>query len=407
MKTKEIMGRAIAALSVMKSLLPGVVLLLLAVALSAMSGKSSDKDNVEVPGLAALPAPPIPADNPQTPEKVELGKLLFFDARLGGDVSIACSDCHNPTLGWQDAADICRGYPGTSHWRNCQTIINAAYLDKLFWAGAARSLEGQARSAARGGVAGNGEDDMMEERLRQIPEYIKRFREVFGTVRPEIRDVWRAISAFERTLVQRDTPFDQYMQGDKSALSEDAIKGMELFKGKAGCLQCHNGPLLTDQKYYNLGVPENPVFEEDALKQITFRFEQYAKGVSEEIYHKTKTDLGLYYRSKRNQDMGKFRTPSLRYLVYTPPYMHNGTMWSLEEVIDFYNKGGGEDQIEKTLGHRTKTDLVKPLGLTDEEKAQLVAFLESLSGEEIIIDIPELPPYGVDRGDGLRVEEAQ
>ncbi len=387
------------------SLLWAPLLLALALGLVAMSGPA-DNDS-KVPGLAALGPPPIPADNLQTPEKVELGKLLFFDARLGGDVSISCGDCHSPTIGWQDGADICRGYPGTSHWRNCQTIINSAYLDKLFWAGSSRSLEGQARSAAKGGVAGNGEDDLMEERLRQIPEYIKRFKDVFGTERPEMFDAWRAIAAFERTLVQRDTPFDNYMNGDKSALSEDAAKGMEIFKGKGNCIQCHNGPLLTDQKYYNVGVPENEVFAEDALKQITFRYEQYAKGVSEEIYRKTKTDLGLYYRSKRVEDMGKFRTPTLRYLEYTPPYMHNGAMWSLDEVVDFYNDGGGEDKIEQGFGHTTKTDLLKPLGLTDEEKEQLVAFLQSLSGEEIIMDIPALPRYGVDRGDGLKVEDSQ
>ncbi len=373
----------------------------------AMKGQPSEKDQMEFPALSALPAPPIPADNQQNPAKIELGKLLFFDARLGGDVSTACSSCHSPSIGWQDGADICRGYPGTSHWRNCQTIVNSAYFDKLFWAGAARSLEMQAPSAARGGVAGNGERDLMEERLRQIPQYVELFKEAFGGAEPLMQDAWRAIAAFERTLVQRDTPFDKYMLGDKTAMSEDAVKGMELFKGKAGCIQCHNGPMLTDQRYYNLGVPENPVFEEDALKQITFRYEQYAKGVPEDVYRKTKTDLGLYYRSKRKTDMGKFRTPTLRYLTYTPPYMHNGTFWSLDEVIDFYNQGGGDDAIVENFGYSTKTNLLKQLGLTDDEKAQLVAFLESLTGDEILLDIPELPPYGVDRGDGLKVEVSQ
>jgi len=384
-----------------------MLLSLLALGLLAMAGGPPEKESMDVPALAPLPPPPIPADNPQNPAKIELGKLLFFDARVGGDVSTACSDCHSPSIGWQDGADICRGYPGTSHWRNCQTIVNSAYFDKLFWAGAARSLENQAPSAARGGVAGNGERDLMEERLRQIPKYVELFKEAFGEGEPLMSDAWRAIAAFERTLVQRDTPFDKYMLGDKSALSEDAVKGMALFKGKAGCIKCHNGALLTDQKYYNLGVPENSVFEEDALKQITFRFEQYAKGVHEDIYRKVKTDLGLYYRSKRKADMGKFRTPTLRYLTYTPPYMHNGAFWSLDEVIDFYNEGGGADQIEKGFGLATKTNLIKPLGLTDEEKAHLLAFLESLSGDEIVMDIPALPPYGVDRGDGLKVEESQ
>lgn len=356
-----------------------------------------------LPALAPLPEPPIPADNPQTAAKIELGKLLFFDARLGGDVSIACSDCHAPSLGWTDGADICRGYPGTSHWRNCQTIVNSAYYDKLFWAGASRSLEAQAKGAAKGGVAGNGEDDMMEERLRHIPEYVKRFREVFGTRRPEIHDAWRAIAAFERTLVQRDTPFDRYLKGEKDAMSAAAIEGMKLFEGKAGCIQCHNGALLSDQKYYNLGVPDNPAFEDDPLKQITFRYEQYMKGVSEEIYRKNKTDLGLYYRSKREVDMGKFRTPMLRYLEYTAPYMHNGNFFTLDEVVDFYDEGGGEDRIEAIFGRTTKTKLLKPLGLTDEEKEQLVEFLRSTSGDEILMETPELPPYA-GAGAGLTAE---
>ncbi|MFQ5883303.1 MAG: cytochrome-c peroxidase, partial [Candidatus Methylomirabilales bacterium] len=212
---------------------------------------------------------------------------------------------------------------------------------------------------------------------------------------PLLKNAWRAIAAFERTLVQRDTPFDRYMKGDKAALSAKAKKGLALFKGKAGCIQCHNGPFFTDEKYFNLGVPENPVFAEDPLKQITFRFEQYAKGVHEEIYRKTKTDLGLFYQTKRKVDMSKFRTPTLRYLMYTAPYMHNGVFFTLEEVVDFYNNGGGEDQALRNHGIATKTKKLKKLNLTDEEKEALVTFLESLSGEEIIVEPPTLPDYAV------------
>ncbi len=345
------------------------------------------------PALAPLGPVPVPDDNKITPEKVALGKLLYFDSRLGGDMSTACSDCHQPAMGWQDGQDICRGYPGTEHWRNCQTIVNSAYYAKLFWAGSATSLEKQAPSAARGAVAGNGERDVMEERLAQVPVYIEMFKKAFGTERPKIRDAWRAIATFERTLVQRDTPLDKYLQGDKSALTDEQIKGKELFEGKAGCIRCHNGHFVTDQKYYNLGVPENQLFKESPLHQITFRFEQYAKGVPEDIYRKVKTDLGLYYRMKGydKESMGKFRTSTLRYLVYTPPYMHNGVFFTLEEVIDFYDQGGGEDAIQKNFGFSTKTNLLKPLGLTEDEKAALVAFLESMTGEEIVMDTPELP----------------
>ncbi len=339
------------------------------------------------PPLAALGDPPIPPDNKQSPAKVALGRLLFFDTRISGDASIACSDCHNPKDGWADPGEVSRGYPGTIHWRNSQSVINSAYLGKLFWAGSSKSLEGQARGAARGGVAGNGEGDVMEARLALIPEYRKRFRTVFGDEWPKIRNVWRAIAAYERTLIHKNTPFDRYMRGDKKALNAQQRRGLKLYRGKAGCIECHNGALLSDQKYYNLGVPRHEGWAEDGLKQITFRFELYAKGVSEELYRTTKDDLGLYFRSKERRDMGKFRTPMLRYTNFTAPYMHNGAFFTLEEVVDFYDEGGGANNFG------TKTRILKPLGLSDEEKEDLVAFLEALSGEEITIQTPLLPEY--------------
>ena len=343
---------------------------------------------MQVPELAALGPPPVPADNPQTPEKIELGKMLFFDPRLGGDASTACSSCHEPSQGWAFSDDLSRGYPATVHWRNSQTVVNSAYLSKLFWAGSAKSLENQAPSAAKGAVAGNGESDMMETRLAFIPEYRKRFKEVFGDEWPRISNAWAAIAAFERTLVQTDTPFDNFMRGDQGALSDQQKRGLELFKGKAGCVACHNGALLTDERYYNIGVPRAPRWEEDGLAQITFRYEQYAKGSTEEMYRSIKDDAGLYYRTKQKRDKGKFRTPSLRYTLYTAPYMHNGALWDLTEVVEFYNAGGGENEFAEN-----KTDLIRPLGLTDEEVEDLVAFIESLSGPEIEMVTPKLPDY--------------
>ena len=340
------------------------------------------------PPLAALGPPPVPADNPMTPEKVELGKLLFFDTRLSGDASVSCATCHEPKQGWGFSNDISRGYPGTLHWRNSQTLINSAYYGKLFWVGAAKSLEGQGPAAAKGAVAGNGEADMMEVRLGFIPEYRERFREVFGDHWPKLSNAWKAIAAFERTLVQTDTPFDRYMNGEEGALTDQQKRGLELFQGKANCIECHNGALLSDQKFYNLGVPRAERWEQEGLAQITFRYEQYAKGVTEEMYRTIKDDAGLYYRTKQKVDKGKFRTPSLRYTIYSAPYMHNGTFWDLFEVVEFYNEGGGENEFAST-----KTDIIKPLDLSDEEIEDLVAFLESLSGDEITMSTPTLPPY--------------
>ena len=339
-------------------------------------------------GLAALGPPPIPADNPQTPAKIELGRLLFFDPRLGGDGSVSCASCHVPEVGWDFPDTISLGYPGTVHWRNSQTIINAAYYGKLFWAGAASSLEAQARSAASGAVAGNGEADMMEARLAFIPEYRERFRDVFGDPWPRIGNAWRAIAAFERTLVQPDTPFDQYMRGDEGALTDQQKRGLDLFAGKAGCIECHNGPMLSDERFYNLGVPPAPRWEDDGLAQITFRYELFAKGVTQDLYRTTKDDLGLYFRTKETADQGKFRTPSLRYTKYTEPYMHNGALPTLGEVVEFYNAGGGVNDFAAN-----KTPLLQPLGLDDREIDDLLAFLDSLSGPEILMEAPDLSDY--------------
>lgn len=220
------------------------------------------------PALAALADVPVPSDNPITPAKVKLGRMLYFDKRLSGDTEIACSSCHEPTKGWGDERDVSTGYPGTRHWRNSQTVVNSAYLQKLFWAGESPSLEAQANSAITGNLAGNGDPIMIEERLAQIPEYVQLFKEAFGVDRPNYAYVLRAIATFERAeVISRDSAFDRYMRGEKSAMSEAALRGMALFQGKAGCIQCHNGPLLTDENYHNLGVPKNPFFEQDVFAQ--------------------------------------------------------------------------------------------------------------------------------------------
>ena len=344
------------------------------------------QDNPRPEGLAALGPPPIPADNPMTPEKVALGEKLFFDPILSGNYGMPCSSCHRPEAGWAVQDRISFGYPGTTHWRNSQSVINSAYYSKLFWAGASKSLEGQARSAARGGVAGNGEDDGMEARLAFVPEYRAAFEDVFGDDWPLVRHAYMAIAAYQRTLVQTDTPFDNYMNGDDDALTAQQKEGLELFAGKAGCISCHNGPLLSDEAYYNIGVPPFSGWEEDELAQITFRFELYAKGSTQEMYRTTKDDPGLYFRTKQKADKGKFRVPSLRYTKYTFPYMHNGMLETLRDVVVFYNEGGGENEFSAN-----KSEQIQPLGLNDDEIDAIVAFLESLSGDEILPDDPDIP----------------
>ena len=355
---------------------------LAAAALLAFSGWAVAQT---VPPLATLPPPPIPKDNPNSPEKVELGKKLFWESRLSGNGSMPCVSCHLPNLGWGDGGAISRGYPGTKHWRNSQTVLNSAYYNKLFWEGNVTSLEAQAPAAAEGAVAGNGDGSVMEMRLRFIPEYVEAFRKVFGTEWPRINDAWRAIAAYERTVVTdaKQVPFDRWLAGDRKALSEGQLRGMALYNGKAGCIQCHNGALASDQKFHRLGVPEYAAFKDDPLLQITHRWEHYQKGVPEGKYRDAPIDFGLYYQTKNPKDIGKFRTPSLRELKYTAPYMHNGAFATLAEVVDFYNAGGGADA--------QKSPLLKALNLSSAEKADLVAFLEALSMDKPLLhDEPKL-----------------
>ncbi len=343
-----------------------------------------------LPPLAPLPPVPVPADNPMSPEKVELGKMLFFDPRLSGDMSSPCVVCHLPNLGWGDGNEISRGYPGTQHWRNSQTVLNSAYYNKLFWEGNQTSLESQAPSAAEGAVAGNGDRSLMEMRLRFIPDYVARFRKVFGTDWPRMTHAYQAIAAFQRTLVSdaKQVPFDRYMMGDRNALNASQQRGMALFNGKAGCLQCHNGALGSDQRFYALGVPENKVVMSEPLYQITHRWEQYQKGVTEKTYRDAAIDMGLYYQTKNPKDIGKFRTPSVRELKYTAPYMHNGTLATLADVVEFYNRGGG--------AAANKSPLVRAIGLTEQEKKDLVAFLEALSSDQPLdVSAPDLPGFAV------------
>lgn len=338
--------------------------------------------------LAALPPVPVPDNNVQTPAKIELGKILYFDPRLSGDGTTSCASCHVPKLGWGDGNALSIGYPGTVHWRNSQTILNVAYLNKWFWTGSAATLEAQAKGAITGPLAQNMNTGLAEERLRQVPAYTKMFKEVFNST-PTFDNALMAIAAFERTIVSKNVPFDRYIKGEKNVLGATAVKGLELFQGKAGCVQCHGGAMLTEQGYHNLGVPVNKIFANDPQRQIAMRERIKAKGIPEAEFLSFDRDPGHYLDTKKAEDKGTFRTPTLRELKYTGPYMHNGVFATLDAVIDFYDRGGDDDPFG------TKSPLIQPLNLTKDEKAALRAFLESLSGDEILVNAPNIPDYAV------------
>jgi len=311
----------------------------------------------EEPNLALgqLPSIQIPAANAQFDAKVELGKLLFFDSRLSKDGSVSCASCHVPAAGFSDPRQFSLGVGGKQGGRNAPPIMNAAYNHVQFWDGRAGSLEEQVLGPMQNPIEMASTLDHAVKRLRKVNGYETRFQAVFGhSVSAD--GIAQAIAAFERTLISTNSPFDRYMAGDKAAMSEAAQRGLALFQGKAKCVLCHNGPNFTDNKFHNIGVPQVGPLKED---------------------------LGRYNVTKRDADRGAFKTPSLRSIALTAPYMHTGGFKTLEEVLEFYNKGG-----EPVTG---KDAFMTALNLTDQEKKDLVEFMNNLTGELKNMSLPKLP----------------
>lgn len=328
--------------------------------------------------LAPLPPPPVPAGNPQTPAKIELGKKLFFDRRLSGDGTMSCASCHIPDQAFTDGQDISQSYPTTRNWRNAPTLINAAYSATLFHDGRAASLEEQALFPVMSSFEMNLNLDFLEEKIRIVPEYVEAFREIFGGEATRER-IAMAIASFERTLVSSRAPLDRFLAGDDAALSGEARKGYEIFTGKGKCAGCHFGAILSDGRFHALNVPENPQDRKDPRIAATRRF--VAKISNYEEYRTLEEDPGRYLVTKDKKDWTAFRTPTLREIAKTAPYMHNGVLAALDDVIEFFNRGGGK-------GNRA----LSPLGLTREEKHALKTFLaEALSGDDIATAVPEIP----------------
>ncbi|MEN2994776.1 MAG: cytochrome c peroxidase [Thermodesulfovibrio sp.] len=350
-----------------------IILLICLIFLFYIEGFAYEKGKIK-----PLPPVPIPKDNPMTKEKIELGKKLFFDRRLSGDGTMSCASCHNPEKAFTDGSEISLSYPTTRNLRNAPTLINSAYAKFLFWDGRAKSLEEQAEFPIMSPFEMNQNLDFLEEEIRAVPEYREAFKRVFGQD-VNIKLITKAIAAFERTLVSKNAPIDRYLRGDKNALSNEAKKGYQIFKGKGRCIKCHYGAYLSDQKFHALMVPENPKYANEEKFIVTRRY--VAKINKYPDYMNVKEDLGRYFNTKKQKDYKAFKTPTLREIAKTAPYMHNGIFKSLDEVIEFFNKGGGK-------GNK----VLKPLNLTEEEKRALKTFLiEALSGEDLDIKPPDIP----------------
>jgi cytochrome c peroxidase len=318
-----------------------------------------------LPGeLGALPDVPVPADNPQTPAKVELGKRLFFDVRLSLDRKTSCATCHDPQKAFGDGLTRSKGFNEVPLRRNSPTILNAAYNTAQFWDGRVATLDEQCKVP----LMNADEMNMIDEqhlivRLTSVPGYVREFQSVYG-IGPSLDGVAKAIAAFERTLVTPHSRFDQYALGDKSALTGQEKRGLILFFGKAACSECHKGVNFTDNQYYNLGVKPSG----------------------------DKPDWGRFEVTKNPDDKGAFKTPGLRNVALTAPYMHDGSTATLEEVVDFYDRGGGDDP--------RKSKLIYKLDLSAQEKADLVAFLKTLTGLVPKVEAPEMYPDSAAQASG-------
>lgn len=295
-------------------------------------------------GLAALPEPPISPGNPQSESKVELGRKLFFDKRLSKDGSTSCASCHDPGKAYSDGRATAVGINHAVISRRTPSLLNSAYNSVQFWDGRVKSLEEQALVP----ILAKSEMGMPSQRellirVQGVLEYRRRFREAFAR-EVNLRDIQRAIAAFERTLITPHSAFDRYADGDKQALTEQQKRGLILFIGKASCSQCHNGPNFTDDKFHSLGLL--PGEHEDR-------------------------DMGHFAVTKNPADRCAFKTPSLRSATQQSHFMHNGSFISLPQVIAFYNDGGGQGP---------KSNLLFQLHLTDAEQQDLLSFLEALAG---------------------------
>ena len=329
------------------------------------------------------PLPPLRIfpENPVTREKIELGKKLFFDKRLSGSGSMNCAICHDPETGYSEGTEISRGYPTTKNWRNSLPVINQAYNTLYSWDGSSLTLEEQALAEIESAFKMNQDLDFLEEELKEVPEYVSGFQNVFGGEITRLR-IAMALAALQRTIVSENAPIDRYLNGEEDALTPIQKKGYKIFTGKGQCVKCHNGPNLTDNRFYNTGVPENPDMVLDSNISATRRFSAKRSGYL--AYRTLTEDPGRYLVTKERKDWKAFRTPSVRELALTGPYMHNGVFSNIDEVIDFFNIGGGDDP--------NRTELLKPLYLTDEEKGALKAFLlEGLKGELVKIKAPDMP----------------
>jgi cytochrome c peroxidase len=294
---------------------------------------------------AGLPPLIWPTANPYSPEKAELGRILYFDRRLSADGTVSCASCHDPNHAFTDGASSSTGIHGQRGNRSAPTILNRAFSLAQFWDGRAGSLEDQVKGPMANPIEMGNTHEAIVATLENIAGYRVLFGKAFGSGAIDIDRVAMAIACFERTVLSGNAPYDRYKRGGKTALTVEQVSGMTLFFGKAACDRCHEGANFTLNAYANIGVGTD----------------------------KPGPDAGRYAVTHDARDWGVFKVPTLREIEHTAPYMHDGSLKTLDEVVEFYNKGG--------IPNKNLDSNIRQLHLTEQQKSELVAFLKSLSGE--------------------------
>jgi len=319
----------------------------------------------------------IPADNPMTPEKVELGRKLYFDVRLSRDKTVSCATCHDVTRGFTDQRPVSEGIRGQLGKRSAPTTLNTVLLQTLFWDGRSPTLDHQAKMPILNPIEmGMPDEATALKAIRDDRVYQEAFKKAFGR-EMNYEDLGRAIGAFERTLVFLDSPFRKFLAGDEAAISSQAKAGWELFNGKGRCMTCHpmnpSNPLGSDNRFHNVGVSaRHQNFEGLAQKALKAMEEDSSEQKLDELAVGTDmSELGRFMVTHNRPDIGSFRTPLILNIGITGPYMHDGSMATLWDVIDHYNKGGEANPF--------LDGGLEPLALSEEEIDQLVAFLFTLT----------------------------
>ncbi|MFN8642416.1 MAG: cytochrome c peroxidase [Candidatus Binatia bacterium] len=287
----------------------------------------------------------LPADNPMSDDKIALGKLLYFDPRLSKDNTISCASCHNPFHGFTDPDRVSAGVGGKLGGRNSPTVMNRLFSKEQFWDGRAKDLEDQAHGPLVNPIEmAMPAHDAVVAKVKGIKGYAPLFKKAYGDEAITMPRIAQAIAAYERTVVTGGSAYDRYLGGDKSAMSESQLRGMAVFLGRGRCVTCHVGFNFSDESYHNLGV---------GMDRPT-------------------PDLGRYEVSKRDEDRGAFKTPTLRNVELTAPYMHDGSESTLVAVVELYDRGGNKNAwLSKEM---------QPLNLSPQEKIDLVAFMAALTG---------------------------